>query len=463
MTVASRRTLLVVGGGWAGLAAAVSACDAGWEVTVIEAARHWGGRARRLCVTDRNATPWTLDNGQHILIGAYTATLRLLQRLGVDLGGTLQRLPLALPYPDGDGLALPRWAQRLPARLMPLALAAGLLTVPGWRVRDRLAALRVAARWQRAGFACAPQATVADLCAGLPARVVADWIEPLCVAALNTPVTTASGAVFLRVLRDALRGAAMPPYAPSDLLVPRVDLGRLLPDAAVAMLQRSGARLLTGARAVALERAAGDGWRVGLADGQTLGADAVVLATPAQVSARLLQTLPPAADDEHVRAWIECARGLEPMAIATVYLVPPSTWRWSGPGPLLALRAHPVWAPAEFVFRRETDAGTCLAFVVSAPDPALAADRQALTAAVRAQAAKQLRLQGAQVLQTVLEKRATFACTPALRRPPQAIAPGLVAAGDAIDGPYPATLEGAVRSGVAAVAALEPLSGAPLL
>ena len=77
-----------------------------------------------------------------------------------------------------------------------------------------------------------------------------------------------------------------------------------------------------------------------------------------------------------------------------------------------------------------------------------------MTAAVQRQAMHELALSGGRWLATVVEKRATFACTPGLRRPPAAIAPGLLAAGDAIDGPYPATLEGAVRSGYTAVAAL---------
>ena len=89
-----------------------------------------------------------------------------------------------------------------------------------------------------------------------------------------------------------------------------------------------------------------------------------------------------------------------------------------------------------------------LAFVISASE----GERDALQARVLQQAARQLGLSGLQPIQTVVEKRATFACTPGLRRPAQAIAPGLWAAGDYVDGPYPATLEGAVRSGLAAVA-----------
>ena len=73
--------------------------------------------------------------------------------------------------------------------------------------------------------------------------------------------------------------------------------------------------------------------------------------------------------------------------------------------------------------------------------------RHALQEQVLAQARAQLRLPQLQALQTVIEKRATFACTPGVQRPPMQIAPQLWACGDYVCGPYPATLEGAVRSG----------------
>ena len=121
---------------------------------------------------------------------------------------------------------------------------------------------------------------------------------------------------------------------------------------------------------------------------------------------------------------------------------------------MLALRAEPdaTEAPAQFVFDRGQlhphDAAMqgLMAFVVSASTD----DRDELQARVLAQARQQLGLSQLQAVQTVVEKRATFACTPGLVRPAQAIAPGLWAAGDYVDGPYPATLEGAVRSGLAA-------------
>ena len=494
--------LTIVGGGWAGLAAAIAAMDAGWQVTVLEASRRWGGRARRVTVRDASGQPWALDNGQHLLIGAYTATLTLLNRVGVDPQRALQRIPLTVRYPDGSGLALPAWNARLPRALAPLAIALALLRMRGHGWRERLTALAVALRWRRHGYTCDAGATVADLCRPLPTRVRDELFEPLCVAALNTPPEQASGAVFLRVLHDALLGPAQPPLAPSDLLLPRVDLGALLPDTAVAALARGGARLHTSARVTALRRAK-HGWSVILADGTVYDSDALILASPVWESARLLATvaadtedagtqttaldapppaLPTATDaaaphpapvaaacsaqgfghrlpvhvKQAITRWIGLAQGLTHVPIATVYVRAPANWHWPADAPVLALRSDPRHAPAQFAFlhRRSNSRQPYLALVASAPDATLSTDRAALVRAVQRQCAAQLGLHSALVLHAAIEKRATFACTPALQRPPTCIAPALVAAGDAIDGPYPATLEGAVRSGMAAVAAL---------
>jgi hypothetical protein len=145
-----------------------------------------------------------------------------------------------------------------------------------------------------------------------------------------------------------------------------------------------------------------------------------------------------------LRSWAATASALRFEAIATVY-----AWAHQArlPHSMLALRATPD-APAQFVFDRGQLGAPqgLLAFVVSAS----AGSREELQAAVLAQAASQLQQLGLgplQVVQTVVEKQATFACTPLLQRPSQQIAPGLLAAGDYVAGPYPATLEGAVRSG----------------
>lgn len=451
--------LVVIGGGWAGLSAAVAAQRQGWQVTLLEASPHWGGRARRLELRGADAQPCRLDNGQHLLMGAYTATLGLLGELGVALPQQLQRVPLTLAYPDGGGLRLPRELRWWPSQAA--ALAAAVARVRGWSWSERLGLLRWAAHWHRRGWTCAPELRAAELAAPLPPRVVAELLQPLAVAALNTPWPEASAAVLLRVLHDALHGPAHPPYAASDLLLPREDLGTLLPDAATAWLARQGADLRRGTRVRALQRR-GEQWTLMLADGHCQAADAVVLATPAWEAARLMQQA--AVDPVHAAqpvqrwlAWAEAAAALRHVAIATVYLEAPAGWRWRWPQPMLALRSDPLRAPAQFAFCRcrGDDQPPVLALVVSAPAPEWAHDRAGLTLAVQRQAQDSL-IAGrtVRVLATVVERRATFACTPGLQRPDTVVAAGLMAAGDYVHGPYPATLEGAVRSGLAAVKAL---------
>ncbi|MDP2095362.1 MAG: hydroxysqualene dehydroxylase HpnE [Hydrogenophaga sp.] len=452
--------LAIVGAGWAGMAAAVEAAGAGWDVTLFEATRTLGGRARALPAQRPDGVALTLDNGQHILIGAYAETLALMQRVGVSPSEALLCLPLALPYPDGTGLQTPRWATRWPA---PLDAVAAIATARGWRWAERWALVRASLAWQRAGFACAPQLTVARLCAALPQRVMDELIEPLCVSALNLPAAQASAQVFLCVMRDALFGAGYGGWAASSLLLPRTDLSALLPNAAAQWLRthhNASTRLRLGARVLGLRPQAG-GWQL-QGSGWTERFDRVVWATAASPAAQAMRQAAHGTPTETsvlaeaLNSWANTAEALNFTAITTVYAWAPGV-RLSSP--MLALRATPNAhaAPAQFVFDRgqlnpqDASAQGVLAFVISASE----GERDELQARVLQQAAQQLGLHALQPLQTVVDKRATFACTPGLQRPSQAIAPGLWAAGDYVDGPYPATLEGAVRSGLAAARALE--------
>jgi squalene-associated FAD-dependent desaturase len=418
--------IAVVGAGWAGLAAAIAAVGAGHHIALFEAGRALGGRARALPVQLPNGRSAVLDNGQHIMIGAYSRTLRMMREVGVDPEQTLLRLPLTLRFPDGAGLALPDW----PA---PWDAAAGVLSATGWRWRDKASLLRAMMRWRRAGFQCGEGESVAALCDGLTPRVRAELIEPLCVSALNTPVERSSAQVFLRVLRDGLFGPGEGRWRASNLLLPRCDLGTLFPDAASRWLKERGASLHT-ARRVQAVSADATGWRV---DGERF--DAVVLACPAREAARLIENSGAEANE-----WVRRAQSLRYEAIATIYA--------SGPHrlalPMLALRSGPG-APAQFVFDRAQLGGPSglLAFVVSASQ----GDHDTLQRQVLSQA-RAVGWDALEAVQTVVERRATFACMPGVRRPSVVVAPGLLACGDYVEGPYPSTLEGAVRSALEAVA-----------
>ena len=237
--------ILIIGAGWAGLAAAVEATRLGHQVTVVEATRTLGGRARALAVTLPDGTHTTLDNGQHILIGAYVDTLKLMRKVGIDTDAALQRLSLTLRYPDGSGLVLPDWVKPWFAGV---DVAAGIVQAKGWSWGDKLSLLRAADAWRRARFVCPAHYSVAQLCSGISQRVMLDMIEPLVVSALNTPADRASGSVFLRVMRDALFASSADDVAGSNMLLPRQDLSALFPQAAAAWLQKNGATVLPAQR-----------------------------------------------------------------------------------------------------------------------------------------------------------------------------------------------------------------------
>lgn len=410
------KQLTIVGAGWAGLAAAVAATQAGWHVQLFEAADIAGGRARRLqqCFADK-----PLDNGQHVLIGAYCDTLALMRTVGLNPDTLLKRLPLDLRYADGQGLSLPDWP-------VPLNLLAGIGRAQGWTLNDKVSLIRAAWEWQRTRFECDRTWTVAQLChaSALSPRVITQLIEPLCLSALNTQRHEASATVFLRVLRDALLGGK----GSADLLVPRVDLGALFPDACLQWLSAQGTDIQLGTRISAAQIEAIQ---------HTASADHVVLlACPAWEAVRLTTGIAP--------QWAHQCAELSHTAIATVYLHCKDEGFKGLSQPMVALHSA-TGAPAQFVFDKGalSEQHGLLAAVVSACD----IERDVVSQHVLNQISEQLHLTHLDIIQTVVEKRATLACMPLLRRPQPKVAEGLWACGDYIQGPYPSTLEGAVRSG----------------
>jgi len=457
----------VAGGGWAGFAAAVELVRAGHRVTVFEAARTLGGRARRVSFDGRG-----LDNGQHIMLGAYSESLRMMRAVGVDLKSAVLTLPLQMRYPPGGG-GMDFVAPRLPA---PLHVGVALLRARGLERVDKMALARftTTARWMdwRLNHDC----SVAELLERFDQtpRLVALMWRPLCLAALNTPPERASANVFLAVLRDSL-GARR---AASDMLVPRADLSALFPDAAAAWLQDKGNTVHVGAKVTTLHPAA-DGWTVS-AGGAALSGDwtgkfdGVVLATPPTATAGLLDALQEAgatnaadngAEDRTgaPASFAELATQLaafEPEPITTCYLQYATGTRLDIP--FYALLDDPAghrWG--QFVFDRgQLDAKQdgLFAVVISASSDAARLPQDELTTAIAKQLAADLarpELATPAWSKAITEKRATYACTPGLRRPAnETPAKGLVLAGDYTAGEYPATLEMAVRSGVQAARVL---------
>ncbi len=411
----------VIGGGWAGCAAALTLVEAGIQVALYEGAHTLGGRARAVELGGQ-----TLDNGQHILLGAYAQTLALITRFHRETD-VLWRLPLALEQPPEFRLTCPR----LPA---PLHLAAGLAGARGLRLSEKLAAARWVHALLRDGSET-PDMTVGSLTRDQPEAVNRLLWHPLCISALNTPPKQASGRVFRNVLRAAFGGRTND----SDLVLPRRDLTALFPDPAAARVAERGGTVHLGCRVRALD-ASEHAITLTTRDGARIYSHVVLAVAPQHVPA-LLADIPALAATRQMLARHEY------QPIATLYLQCDAAFRLKRP--LFALGD----GPAQFVFDRGQSHGQAglLAFVAST-----ATQRPANWAtAAEAQLRRMVDPGAVRWRRHIVEKQATYACVPGLSQPPHRTAhPRVFLAGDYTAGPYPATLESATLSGVQSARAL---------
>jgi hydroxysqualene dehydroxylase len=419
----SKHPIGIIGAGWSGLAAAVELTRSGHTVTVYESGKIAGGRARRI-----ETGQTILDNGQHLLIGACTETLQLMETVlpGSSQSGFL-RLPLTLDYPDGVRLRAPR----LPA---PLHLVAALLFAHGFSLVEKMTALGFIWSLQKTGFQPNAPRTVGEAIASQPETIRRYLWEPLCLAALNTPVEQASFAVFARVLQDALSGSR----TNTDFLIPMRDLTALFPEPAISWIRHRGGSVMLRHRITSISSEKGR-WKTSWQGGEAIH-DAVVVATAPARASSLLSSLP------------DCglySRQLDQLRyqpIVTTYVEYPVTLTFRTP--LLGL-VDPV---PMFIFDLSATLQSQgrVAAVASAEGPHLDWDDDRWLKEIHA-CLEQINgpLPAPKLIKRITEKRATFACVPDVIRPPHATpCKGLYLAGDYVDGPYPSTLEGAVRSGV---------------
>jgi squalene-associated FAD-dependent desaturase len=434
----------VIGGGWAGIAAAIEACATGCSVSLLDAAPQLGGRARTVEI-DMGFGPVRLDNGQHLMMGAYRETLALMERVSPDAGQRLGREPLALRDPDGLALV----AARLPA---PLHLAVAFARARGLGWAGRAACLRLMFTLWRHDWQVPDGETVAQLLGrtGQPPWLTERLWGPLCVSALNTPTGIACARTFAAVLRDTLGGAR----AASDFILPVDTLGDCLPDPATAWLAARGARILLRTPVRSMRRCESE-WHIAGPDGG-LRARTVVLALPAASSARLLGSAVDPSNGPGIHPLHEALSSFQPIPIATTYLA----WPEAGVGPLprwtMLGKRRPQAGDApggDWLFDRGVQRGHRIASVVVSNADTPAGSLAAMTAAVSASAVHALQLPAPAHAFTVFERRATFACVPGRPRIDQPIGgnlPGLWLAGDYTERDYPATIESAVRSGLRA-------------
>ncbi len=428
----ARQRVCVIGGGLAGLSAAVTCADAGAEVTLLEARGRLGGATYSF---DRDGI--TIDNGQHVVMRCCTAYLGFLDRLGVRDKMRIQpRLSVPVVSPDGTSATLSRsWGRP------PMHLAASLARYPFLSRTEKLAAAKAMYAMQRLDLADPEldQVTFGSWLRGhgqSEPAIAALW-GLISIPTLNVTPDEASLAMAAMVFRTGLLDAA----DAADIGISSVPLSQLHADPAAAALAAAGATVRTSARVAAI-RPVEDGFAVDTRE-DTVAADTVILATTHDVAGGLLPD----------GAGAERFAGLGQSPIVNLHVVYDRT-----------VTEHRFLAgyqsPVQWIFDRTESSGVrsgqCLAVTLSAADDYLgepvAALRERFVPAIAAllPAARTATVERFLVAR---EPHATFRAVPgtAAMRPAETTdTPGVFLAGSWTDTGWPATMEGAVRSGLRA-------------
>ena len=457
----------VIGGGLAGITAAIALAEAGAAVTLLEARPRLGGAT---CSFARDGL--VVDTGQHIYLGCCTAYRGLLDRLGMTAHAPIQdRFDVTVlapgPRSAGSGETTPRSAGsggttpltprrgrlRRTALPGPLHMLPALGRYPFLSLAERASVARPALAMRRVDPA-APGVDEQRFGDWLAARGQSDrarralW-DLFTVSALNIAGDDASLSLAATVVKTGLLGQKNA----ADVGVPALPLGELHGDAAATLLAKLGAQVTLNAKVTAIEPADGGGYRVRLADSE-LAADAVVLAVPHEKAAPLMPA--GALPEQTIAGWA----GLGASPIVNVHVI------YDRPVMDLPFVAA-IDSPVQWVFDRTRISGLdrpghqYLAISLSAADqyadtPAAQLREQFLPALAELFPAAR----DANVAEFFVtrERRATFRQAPgsgALRPKAATAQPGLVLAGAWTDTGWPDTMEGAVRSGLAAAVELK--------
>lgn len=418
----------VIGAGCAGLAAAAKLAEHNIPVTLFEAAPQLGGRARKV-----NYQGLGIDNGQHILLGAYRETLKLLNLVGVDFKRAVERIPLTMHMQDAATnaqLAL-QTSSSLPA---PLHLLLGFIRAEGLSITDKWLAIRMMALFHIHQFKLTQDIDLYSLLIKhkQSTNLIQNLWEPLCLAALNTPLKSASSQIFLNVMHDSFARKK----TDSDMLLAKVDLTSLIGEPVGRYIRSNHGEI----HHVAVDKivASQHGYTLSSKIGNQAFSHVVIAVAPHQLNKMVSDELlgNPLRDMVHAFRY---------QPITTVYLQFSADTRLP-----LALQGM-VNSISQWVFDRGQICGQVglVAVVISATGAHSGIIQAELAATVIKEITQAFKLDAPLWFKIITEKRATFSCDVGIKRPANTtILPNIYIAGDYTEGDYPATIEGAVRSGL---------------
>ncbi len=424
----------IIGGGCAGLSAAATLVERGYAVTLYEAGSQLGGRARTVAV-ETNGLLHLLDNGQHILLGAYQETLALLKKVGVSRKKAFLRVPLQINMQGNTAKSVfsLKSFSLLPA---PLNLLFGLLFCKGVSFRERMDAFTFMRNIKDTQYQIARDLPLKQfLIHHQQSKKLIEFLwEPLCLAALNTPIGKASTRIFLNVLRDTFSGHKKN----SDFLLPRLDLSQIISEPLSHYIQTRGGIIKLSQRVRSIE-AENNGFSIETHTEKSHYSHVIIAVSPARID-KLIATLP------KLSHALEQTQTYRYQPIYTIYLQYPPETRLPS---VISGLSHSI---GQWVFDRGQlyDQKNLISVIVSAEGKHQDLTQDELALRVAQELNKAFPALTKPLWHKVIaEKRATFSCEPNLPRPTnRTCQPNLFLAGDYTYPDYPGTIEGAVRSGI---------------
>lgn len=441
--------IIIIGAGWSGLACAITLIQQGHRICLLESARQVGGRARSIHIKGP-MSKYSLDNGQHIMLGAYHCTRKIFNIIGINETEALIRQPVEFKLFSPDHPLVHLKTSRLPA---PLHLLHALISLKGLSISERFQAIRFAITLASTGYLLTKDISVLDLLQqySQPKILIDALWEPLCIATMNTPIKNASASVFLNVLKDSFNHKRQD----SDLLFFKTDLSRLFSTPVLNFITNNNSDIhceckVTGIKIINENKSTLPTYHIDTKKGRFIS-HAIVLATPAHISHKLLSKTFNSELKNPGNILLPATASLlfdyEP--ICTIYLQYPEYIKL--PDNMVGFfNTLGQWA----IDRSITNQPGLIAVVISGPGKHTQMSSDDLMSTIHNELSMCIpHLPSPLNHKMITEKKATFSCRVNIKnkRPlNQTNVNGLLIAGDYTDTNYPSTLEGAMKSGIKA-------------